>query len=69
MIKDHKNFNDFTADDIMSKQPKSIASDAMAADALRLWKDNDITHLVVLDTDHTYMGIIHLHDIIKEGIL
>lgn len=57
-----------TAKDIMTVNPKMIASNAMVVDALNIMEDFSITQLIVAD-DGTYKGVIHLHDILKEGII
>ncbi len=57
-----------TARDIMTKSPKMIKSSDMAMDALNIMEDFSITQLVVSDQEE-YKGIIHLHDILKEGIV
>ncbi|AWI27216.1 D-arabinose 5-phosphate isomerase [Flavobacterium pallidum] len=57
-----------TARDIMTKNPKIIKTTDMAMDALNIMEDFSITQLVVCDHDD-YKGIIHLHDILKEGIV
>lgn len=57
-----------TAKDIMTVHPKMIASDAMVVDALNIMEDFSITQLIVAD-EGTYKGVIHLHDILKEGII
>lgn len=57
-----------TAKDIMTKSPKMIKPSDMAMDALNIMEDFSITQLVVSDQDE-YKGIIHLHDILKEGIV
>ena len=56
------------AKDIMSKEPKSIAPDALAVDALDRMRKNNITQLIV-KTGEEYAGVIHLHDLIKEGLV
>jgi arabinose-5-phosphate isomerase len=56
------------AEDIMTKNPKTINSDRMVSDALNILEDFSITQLVVVD-DAEYRGVIHLHDILKEGIV
>jgi arabinose-5-phosphate isomerase len=68
MLNDRDSFSDLTARDIMTKNPKMIQSTTMVADALNILEDFSITQLVVVDND-TYKGIIHLHDILKEGIV
>ncbi len=60
--------NDVIASEIMSKNPKSIDMDELAVNALELMKENNITQLIVMDTN-SYQGVIHLHDLIREGIL
>jgi arabinose-5-phosphate isomerase len=57
-----------TANDIMSKKPKTISSDAMAIDALETMEKNDITQILVTNSNNQYLGVVHLHDLIKEGI-
>jgi len=52
----------------MSVQPKSIASDALAAEAMELMRTNNINQLLVIDSDK-YIGIIHIQDLLKEGII
>lgn len=55
------------AKDVMTKNPKMISSSTKLLDALHLMEDLKITQLVVVN-DQKYQGIIHLHDILKEGI-
>ncbi len=57
-----------TAEEIMSKNPKTITSSAMAIDALDVMENNNITQVLVVDEENTYVGVVHLHDILKEGI-
>jgi arabinose-5-phosphate isomerase len=56
------------AKDIMTGNPKSIEADALAVEALDLLRKNDITQLVVV-SENEYAGFIHLHDLIREGII
>ena len=58
----------FTAQDIMGKSAKTIHKEAMAVEALDVMESNSITQLLVVDNDANYVGVIHLHDLIKEGI-
>jgi arabinose-5-phosphate isomerase len=53
---------------IMTAKPKTIAADALAVEALDLMRTHDITQLVVT-SDKKYLGFIHLHDLIREGII
>ncbi|MEP3837179.1 MAG: KpsF/GutQ family sugar-phosphate isomerase [Algibacter sp.] len=61
-------FSGLTAKDIMGKNPKRIQAEAMAIDALELMENNDISQLLV-EENGKYAGIVHLHDLIKEGII
>jgi arabinose-5-phosphate isomerase len=68
MLNDRDSFADLTAKDIMTKNPKLIPSTAMVVDALNILEDFSITQLVVVDNGE-YKGVLHLHDILKEGIV
>lgn len=56
------------AADIMTRDPLTIQADILVADALDLMRKNNITQILVLEDDH-YVGVIHLHDILKEGVI
>lgn len=56
------------AAEIMTKHPKTINADALAVEALDLLRQYDITQLVVT-TGSTYLGFIHLHDLVREGLI
>ncbi|WP_461533756.1 KpsF/GutQ family sugar-phosphate isomerase [Sinomicrobium sp.] len=68
MLNKHDNIGKLVARDIMSVNPKSIKADALAVDAMEMMEKNNISQLLVED-DKGYVGIIHLHNLIKEGIL
>lgn len=68
MLNDRDSFADLTAKDIMTKNPKVIKSTDMVVDALNILEDFSITQLIVVDGDE-YKGVLHLHDILKEGIV
>lgn len=68
MMEKSTEFRQLTAKDIMTVKPRSVVPDMMAVDALQLMKSNNITQLVVAEND-TYLGFIHLHDLLKEGII
>jgi len=67
MLTNTDDFSDLTAQDIMSPNPKTITTDAMAVQALELMETNNITSLLV-EENGSYQGVVHLHDLIKEGI-
>ena len=56
------------ASGIMTTNPKTIKPDTLAINALNLMRKSNITQLIVVDKGK-YLGILHLHDILKEGIL
>jgi len=68
MLNDRDNIAGVSAVDIMTKNPKTIKSTDMAVDALNTMENYAITQLVVADNGE-YKGILHLHDILKEGIV
>jgi len=68
MLTKNDSFTNLSAKDIMSPSPKTIGLNAMAIDALDALENFDITQILVTDDEDQYMGVIHLHDLIKEGI-
>jgi arabinose-5-phosphate isomerase len=58
-----------TAADILSPHPKKILADELAVNALELLRSNDISQLIVIDKHEHYLGMLHLHDLVKEGIV
>ncbi|WP_272149320.1 KpsF/GutQ family sugar-phosphate isomerase [Tenacibaculum aiptasiae] len=68
MLSKTTKIDELTAEDIMSKNPKTINVDAMAVKALETLENNSITQILVTDNDDNYVGVVHLHDLIKEGI-
>ena len=68
MLNDRDSIANVTAQEIMTKNPKQIHSEAMAIDAFNMMEDHAITQLIVIDNGQ-YKGILHIHDILKEGIV
>ena len=68
MLEIHTNLEHITAADLMNKNPKQVDKDVLALLALEIIKDNNITQLLVTK-DNTYYGMIHLHDLLQEGII
>ena len=68
MLQKYDSFENLIAKDIMSKDPKTINKDELAINAFHLMENNNITQLVVLQKDK-YVGMVHLHDILREGIV
>ncbi|MFT6748617.1 MAG: arabinose-5-phosphate isomerase [Flavobacterium sp.] len=68
MLNQNESISGLIATDIMTKNAKSIKSTDLVSDALNILEDFSITQLAVID-DGEYKGILHLHDILKEGIV
>lgn len=68
MLEKFDNFEHVQAKDIMSLSPKTVDRFEMAARAFNIMESNSITQLIVLE-EGIYKGIIHLHDILSEGIV
>ena len=68
MLEKYDDFSHLKALDIMTKNPKKIQLTDMVVEAFNIMEDFSITQLVVVENEE-YKGILHLHDILKEGIL
>ena len=68
MLEQNSDIENMTAADIMSKNPKTIQSEELAIAALDIMRKNSITQLVVVNKEK-YLGIIHIHDLLKEGLI
>jgi len=68
MLAKSTDINKFMAKEIMSKNPRTIHKDAMAIEALESLENNNITQILAVDDSNNYSGVVHLHDLIKEGI-
>ncbi|WP_299060229.1 KpsF/GutQ family sugar-phosphate isomerase [uncultured Polaribacter sp.] len=68
MLSKTTDINHFTAKDIMGQNPKTISENAMAVEALDKLENNSITQILVINDKNKYVGVVHLHDLIKEGI-
>jgi arabinose-5-phosphate isomerase len=68
MLEEGSDIHSLQAEDIMCQSPKSVESTALATEALKIMEANSISQLLVLE-DGEYIGIVHIHDILKEGIV
>ncbi|SOC80875.1 arabinose-5-phosphate isomerase [Salinimicrobium sediminis] len=68
MLQKSLNISELTAGDIMSHNPKTIEYDAMAVDAMDVLEENKISQLLAVK-DGIYYGVVHLHNLIREGII
>ena len=68
MLESNDQWKDMKAEDIMSKSPKSLQLGEYAVTALKVMQDNSITQILIMD-GKKFAGIVHLHDLLKEGIV
>lgn len=68
MLQHHASIDHLKASEVMSPNPRTIEADALVSDALDIMRSNNITQLLVLQ-HKSYVGVIHLHDILREGII
>lgn len=68
MLERNVDFDKLSAKDIMSPSPKTVSSDELAINAFNIMEQHKITQLLVTDNGK-YKGVIHLHDILREGIV
>ncbi|WP_299101322.1 KpsF/GutQ family sugar-phosphate isomerase [uncultured Winogradskyella sp.] len=68
MLSKSDDISGLTAKDIMSNNPRRITEDAMAIDAKEVMEEFNISQLLV-EQNGKYAGVVHLHDLIKEGII
>lgn len=58
-----------TMEQVMSRRPKTVSAQTLAAEALRIMEDNKITALVVEDQENHPIGLLHMHDILRAGVI
>jgi len=68
MLETHNQFQELTAKDIYHSNPITITADTLAIEAAKWMEQKDISQVIVVDKEH-YKGIIHIHDLMKEGII
>jgi arabinose-5-phosphate isomerase len=68
MLEKTETIENIQAGHIMTQKPKTIEASEMAVNALDIMRQSNITQLIVTEGDK-YAGVIHLHDLIKEGII
>lgn len=65
----HKDLNNLVVKEVMSINPKTVQSNDFAASALHLMEKYSITALAVVDDDNMPVGVVHIHDILKAGVV
>ena len=68
IIEKKHNIDKVSASDLMNKNPKVLSEETLAFHALGVMKKNNISQVLVTDPNNTYIGIVHILDIIKQGI-
>lgn len=68
MLENYSDWSVIKAQDIMNPHPKHIQSSSLAVDALHILKQHNINQILVFD-NQTYCGVLHLHDLLNEGLL
>ena len=68
LIEKNININDVSALSFMNTNPKTMKSDTLAIKSLKYMQENNISQVLVLDDSNNYIGIVHILDIIKQGI-
>jgi arabinose-5-phosphate isomerase len=68
MLEKNADTSQVNAREIMSSKPTTIQKDALAIEALEILRTKDISQLPVMDGDK-YAGFLHIHDLVKEGII
>ena len=69
MLEKTDDINLLTAKDIYSPNPKKISPLTLATEAFEMMKAKDITQLIIISESNIYLGVLHLHDLLREGIL
>ncbi|MEL0274614.1 MAG: KpsF/GutQ family sugar-phosphate isomerase [Flavobacteriaceae bacterium] len=68
MLKQKRDIHKLVAKDIMSPSPILLEEEVLAIKALSIFEEKSINHIIVVDKDNQYKGIVHILDLIKEGI-
>jgi len=68
MLKSNPEWEKLTAADVMHPSPRTIGAEELAVNALAKMRQNNITQLIISEKDN-YIGVVHLHDLLKEGLL
>jgi arabinose-5-phosphate isomerase len=69
MLEKSESLQNITAQNILTLNPKAINADELAVNALEKLRTHDISQLIVIDNNQKYLGILHLHDLVREGIV
>ena len=68
VIEKKQNIENISASDFMNKNPKIMTENTLAFEALKHMRENRISQVLIIDSSNVYLGIVHVLDIIKEGV-
>lgn len=69
MLDKYENIADVKAKDIMGEKPKTAFSSILAKNCIKQFTSNKITQIIVVDDSYNYIGLVHFHDLTREGIV
>lgn len=69
MLEKYKDVDPLKAKDVMSLSPKTISEEELAYNAFQKMEKNSITQLIVTGEENIYRGMVHIHDILREGVV
>lgn len=69
MLEKNQKLENIIAANISTQDPKIVLAEELAVHALEILRKNDISQLIVIDNYRNYLGILHLHDLVREGIV
>lgn len=69
MLEKYKDVDPLKAKDVMSLSPKTISEEELAYNAFQKMEKNSITQLIVTGEENVYRGMVHIHDILREGVV
>lgn len=69
LLNRRRDLTDIRAADLMTQKPKTIRADALAVEAVAVLETHSISQLVVVDEHGEYLGFVHLHDFMREGLV
>ncbi len=68
MLEKNENIQQITAQDILTPRPTTVTPSMLAVEALDVMRNHDISQLLVQENGH-YLGVLHIHDLVREGIV
>ena len=68
MLTKHTDIGDFKAEDIMTANPKTLSADTMAIEGVAFLNKNKINH-IILGHQGEVKGMVHIQDLIREGLI